>query len=876
MGNGPFLEVAQAQDNTSTPYVICDQNWDSSKMPECEKLCAPMYSSTTTTVKCVDKKGIEINCQEATEGSVLTYLCTPFYETPFGFRKTILCLDGSWNYPKPVCQPVCGRKVNDDAIPLIYGGRIQKGLEYPWVVALYKKDDDSYTNICGGSLISQRVVLTAAHCVTNEYGELPPIENYIVGAGKFYNNFNDSRDVQAQYSQISRAIVHDGYKGDRRRFFSDIALLVVAKSFRLTYLVQPICFNDVNNIHLHAGNIGVVSGWGVKEDGLPSEELRVLEIPYKYETTCAQELPREWADKYNAIDKICAGFLNKNMSVCRGDSGNGLAVKNPEDNRYYIHGIVSIGPSEKGECNIQQNSLYTKVAFYYEFIDKELSRYSVEDCILPLYPKHGLWITSETEKKPGENVPADTVIKLSCNEGFTLSSDVPDVQCKQTAFDMPTCQPICPALVFPLSTITNCKDRRGEIVSCSKATDDTILTYACPEGYQSPKGPKGTSKCVGGSWEAPVPKCQQVNSQGGKNVDQASPKVICTYASWEAHNGVNPENFNASLCDYVTYAFVGLSPNGKLRVQDKPLDVGQNKNGLYHKVTNMKQKNKNLKVLLSVGGSGASNASLFSSMAADPSKRSAFIESAKNFLQTYNFDGLDIEWHIPNVDDKANYIILLREVNQALKQNGWLVTATVRSDPESTGYDGSQMNEVLDWINVKTYDMYGDWSQYTGQNSALYPSSKEYDWEKNHLNVDAAAKNWLAAGISKMKLAPSIAFYGRSFTLQDVSQNGIHSPIEGAGPGKGGMLKYSEICEKYANWSRSWDQEQRNPYKYFEDKWIGYDDKESVWIKAAYIKENGYFGVNVWPVDGDDVHGKCGVKQILLKQVQNALASRTK
>lgn len=89
--------------------------------------------------------------------------------------------------------------------------------------------------------------------------------------------------------------------------------------------------------------------------------------------------------------------------------------------------------------------------------------------------------------------------------------------------------------------------------------------------------------------------------------------------------------------------------------------------------------------------------------------------------------------------------------------------------------------------------MYGDWSHYTGQNSALYPSSVEYDWEKNHLNVDAAAKNWLAAGVTKKKLALSVAFYGRSFTLQDKNQHGVHSPFQGAGPGKGGMLKYSEV-----------------------------------------------------------------------------------
>lgn len=168
------------------------------------ELCSPIYSTSTTTVKCVDKRGSEINCLEATENSVLTYTCAPFYEIPFGFRKTIVCLHGSWNHPKPVCQPgtekipiktisndccssrnnleashvshinwkslflfnyaewisVCGRKVNDDAIPLIYGGKVQKGLEYPWVMALYRKNGDKPANICGGSLISQKVVLT--------------------------------------------------------------------------------------------------------------------------------------------------------------------------------------------------------------------------------------------------------------------------------------------------------------------------------------------------------------------------------------------------------------------------------------------------------------------------------------------------------------------------------------------------------------------------------------------------------------------------------------------------------------------------------------------------------------------------------------------
>lgn len=47
------------------------------------------------------------------------------------------------------------------------------------------------------------LLFLAAHCVTNEYGESLPKENYFIAAGKFYNNFNDSRDEQAQYSQVN-------------------------------------------------------------------------------------------------------------------------------------------------------------------------------------------------------------------------------------------------------------------------------------------------------------------------------------------------------------------------------------------------------------------------------------------------------------------------------------------------------------------------------------------------------------------------------------------------------------------------------------------------------------------------------------------------
>ncbi|XP_050294951.1 endochitinase-like [Anthonomus grandis grandis] len=341
--------------------------------------------------------------------------------------------------------------------------------------------------------------------------------------------------------------------------------------------------------------------------------------------------------------------------------------------------------------------------------------------------------------------------------------------------------------------------------------------------------------------------------------------VVCYYGSWSAWDGITPENFDASLCTHINYAFISIWEDGNLRVEDDELDIDQ---GLYKRVTDLKNQNPNLKVLLSVGGDSA--ADLFRGMAGDASKRGPFVGSATYFLSAYNFDGLDIDWEYPEVADQDNYITLLKELKAAFQPKGWLLTAAVSSDTEH-GYLISEMVQYFDFINVMTYDFYGPWSDYTGQNSALYSSNVESDWEKSHLNVAAAANNWVNAGVPKNKLTIGTGFYGRSFTLSDPNNHGLHAGIIGPG-NDGGEATYAHICSTYDGWTRVWDDEQKNPYRYSGNQWIGYDDQDSIWAKAAWIKDNGFLGVMIWAIDQDDIAGVCGEKQILLKQINRAIA----
>lgn len=68
-----------------------------------------------------------------------------------------------------------------------------------------------------------------------------------------------------------------------------------------------------------------------------------------------------------------------------------------------------------------------------------------------------------------------------------------------------------------------------------------------------------------------------------------------------------------------------------------------------------------------------------------------------------------------------------------------------------------------------------------------------------------------------------------------------------------------------------WDDEQKNPYRYQGNGWFSYDDKDSVWAKADYSRQNGFGGAMIWAINVDDVFGKCGNTQLLLRQINDGL-----
>ncbi|KAH0815065.1 hypothetical protein MTP99_002127 [Tenebrio molitor] len=347
----------------------------------------------------------------------------------------------------------------------------------------------------------------------------------------------------------------------------------------------------------------------------------------------------------------------------------------------------------------------------------------------------------------------------------------------------------------------------------------------------------------------------------------ATDKVACYYESW-AESYFAPEDIDVSICTHVNYAFLGINEDGSFR-----LDGGDD---ILKRLSALKSRNSNLKLLISVGG-WSEGSTTFSDVAADAGKKTNMAYSTLYYMQTYNFDGIDIDWEYPGQRggtpaDKENFIDMLWVIRNLLDENGGgLITVAVSSDPDGNSYNVNAISKVVDAINVMTYDFHGaSAGGKTGQNSPLYASSSDSDWERDHANCDSSINNWLNSGADPTKLILGLGFYGHTFELADPNQHTVGAPVSGVGMNDG-YIGYSEICKLNDGWTEAWDDEQQVPYRYAGNQWIGYDNPRSIGLKVQYAKSRNLGGVMMWAIDNDDKDGACGGRNPLLQAIKDNL-----
>ncbi|GBP36284.1 Modular serine protease [Eumeta japonica] len=300
---------------------------------------------------------------------------SPNYYSPQALSR-MTCIEGSWDYIA-TCLPECGRETPNGQVLIIDGRAAERG-ELPWHVGVYRKDARPYLQICGGSIISTTVVVSAAHCFWSESAKRSqPPSMYVVAAGKLYRPWNNPRDVDAQMSEVAEIKVPTSFRGAQNNYQSDIALVVLSTPIVYQTYVRPVCVDfDVyfNSRQLMPGRLGKVAGWGyTSENATSSPTLQVVDLPYLNFSECLVRVPEGFRE-YITSDKICAGYTN-GTALCRGDSGGGLVFPENERGvtRYYLRGVVSTAPNNANACNAYAITSFTQITWHEHFIKENFA-----------------------------------------------------------------------------------------------------------------------------------------------------------------------------------------------------------------------------------------------------------------------------------------------------------------------------------------------------------------------------------------------------------------------------------------------------------------------------------------------------------------------
>ncbi|MCZ7460963.1 S1 family peptidase [Streptomyces sp. WMMC940] len=211
--------------------------------------------------------------------------------------------------------------------PVVGGTRAAQG-EFPFMVRLSMG--------CGGSLLTQQIVLTAAHCVGSSGN------NTSITATAGVVDLRSSSAIKVRSTKVLRA---PGYNGD-------------GKDWALIKLAQPINLPTLKIAESAAYNNGTftVAGWGAaREGGAQQRYLLKAQVPFVSDASCRQSYPSLITD-----EEICAGFTQGGVDTCQGDSG-GPMFRRDNAGAWIQVGIVSWG---QGCARPNYPGVYTEVSTF--------------------------------------------------------------------------------------------------------------------------------------------------------------------------------------------------------------------------------------------------------------------------------------------------------------------------------------------------------------------------------------------------------------------------------------------------------------------------------------------------------------------------------
>ncbi|KAK9509013.1 hypothetical protein O3M35_006428 [Rhynocoris fuscipes] len=254
-------------------------------------------------------------------------------------------------------EPDCG--IPEVAKFRVVGGNEALPGRWPWMAAIFLHGTRRTEFWCGGSLISSRHILTAAHCTKDTRQRPFSPRQFTVRLGDIDLRRDDEPSAPQTY-HVTEIRAHP--KFSRVGFYNDIAVMVLDRQIKRSRYVKPLCLPPPQLRHADfVGRSPTVVGWGTTYyGGKESTVQRQVDLPVWRNEECDRTYFQPINENF-----ICAGLKEGGKDACQGDSGGPLMLK--QDGRWIQIGIVSFG-NKCGEPGYP--GVYTRVTKYMDWIEK--------------------------------------------------------------------------------------------------------------------------------------------------------------------------------------------------------------------------------------------------------------------------------------------------------------------------------------------------------------------------------------------------------------------------------------------------------------------------------------------------------------------------